>query len=209
MPRPAEPRVSRSSAVRAAVSIIGAEGLDAFTMPRLAEEFGIRVPSLYHHFRDRDDVLLAVVQYVAGTAVASSDIVPGPDWPDFFVTLAVNFRRSFLRHANATPLLLRYRPRDLLPGGYEAAAVFLKQSEVPVSLHIRILDGMETLMIGAIICEVMSPVYDGRNSFHGCDLEPASALSDALRARRMDTEAMFEGKVRAFLSGAARAGRPR
>ncbi|MDF3339464.1 helix-turn-helix domain containing protein [Mycolicibacterium septicum] len=189
--------------MRAAVAIIGAEGLDAFTMPRLAEEFGIRVPSLYHHFRDRDDVLLAVVRYVAGTAVATSAVVPGPDWPDFFVTLAVNFRRSFLLHTNTAPLLLRYRPRDLLPGGYEAAATFLKRSEVPVALHIRILDGMETLLIGATLCEVINPAFEADTSFHGCDVEPGSALAGALQACNLSADAMFEGKVRAFLSGVA------
>lgn len=202
MPRPDKPLVSRPTAVQAAVEIIGAEGLDAFTMSRLADEFGVRVPSMYHHFRDRDDVLLAVVRYVAGTAVATSEVAPGPDWPDFFVALAVNFRRSFLMHTNTAPLLLRYRPRDLLPGGYEAAAAFLKRSEVPVALHIRILDGMETLLIGATLCEVITPALDADTRFHSCDVEPGSALAGALQACNLSADAMFEGKVRAFLLGA-------
>ncbi len=36
----------------------------------------MKVPSLYHHFRDRADILLAVVQYVAGAAVVASGSVP-------------------------------------------------------------------------------------------------------------------------------------
>lgn len=105
MPRPpGKPLISRSAAVQAAIDIIGADGLQSFTMPRLAAEMGgVKVPSLYHHFRDRADILLAVVQYVAGAAVVASGSVPGPDWPEHFVALATSFRRSFVCHKNTAP----------------------------------------------------------------------------------------------------------
>lgn len=191
-------------AVHAAVRIIGDEGLDAFSMPRLAAEFGVKVPSLYHHFRDRDDVLMAVVRHVAGSAVASSGLVPGSDWPEHFVALAINFRGSFERHPNVAPLLLHYRPRDLLPGGYEAAAAFLYRSGVPVAQHIQILDGMETLLIGTALCEVLDPLCgsaaDGRPAGAGS----VPALAAAMRACNLSGEESLATKVRALLLGITR-----
>ncbi len=201
MPRPGKPLISRSAAVRAAIDIIGADGLQSFTMPRLAAEMGVKVPSLYHHFRDRADILLAVVQYVAGAAVVASGSVPGPDWPEHFVALATSFRRSFVCYKNTAPLLLHYRPRDLLPGGYEAAAQFLHRSGVPVAFHIRILDGMETLLIGTAICEIMNPFFDGGTIFRNVDLNTQSALAVAVDASGLSAEGLLEVKVRAFLTG--------
>ena len=37
MARPSKPLISRTTAVAAAISIIDAEGLDAFSLPRLAK----------------------------------------------------------------------------------------------------------------------------------------------------------------------------
>lgn len=201
MPRPDKPLVNRPDAVRAAIRIIDADGLAAFSLPRLATEFGVRVPSLYHHFKDRDDILFAVVQYVAGTAVAVSGQLPGPGWPRHFALLARNFRRSFLEHRNTAPLLMRYRPRDLLPGGYEAAAKFLAESEVPVELHIRILDGMETLLIGTVLCEVMNPFLQSGSGFAKMEARSHPKLAAAAEACPMDAASLCERKVLAFLNG--------
>lgn len=201
MGRPDTPRVNRLAAVRAAIDIIGNEGLEAFSMPRLAAECGVKVPSLYHHFRDRDDVLMAVVRHVAGSAVATSGLAPGPDWPEHFVALAINFRSSFERYPNIAPLLLRYRPRDLVPGGYEAAATFLSRSGVPVEQHIQILDGLETLLIGTALCEILYPLVDSATGYRLAGGDSRPALMAAVRACDMSAEALLKAKVMALLVG--------
>ncbi len=201
MARPDKPRIRRLPAVRAAVEIIGTEGLGAFSMPRLAAEFGVKVPSLYHHFRDRDDVLMAVVRYVAGTAVASSGLMPGSDWPEHFVALAIHFRASFQRHPNIAPLLLHYRPRDLLPGGYEAAATFLYRSGVPVAQHIQILDGLETLIIGTALCEILDPLCGSATGYRLAGAGSRTALTAAMQACNLSDEELLAAKVRALLVG--------
>ena len=38
------------------------EGLDAFSLPRLARELSVQTPSLYYHFRDRADILRTVAR---------------------------------------------------------------------------------------------------------------------------------------------------
>lgn len=201
MPRPVRPLISRSVVVAGAVDIIGALGLEAFSLPRLAATLGVRTPSLYHHFRDRDSILLAVARYVAGSAVDVSGRPPGPEWPEHFVVLALNFRRSFLRHRNTAQLLLHHRPRDLLPGGYEGAAAFLRASDVPVRLHIPILDGMETLLIGTVLSEALSPFFIGRQRFSVADEAAQPLLAAAVRASAADAEELLAAKVRAFLIG--------
>src|SRR6516164_7405196 len=153
MARPTKPLISRSTAVAAALEIIDAEGLDALSVPRLAAQLNVRAPSLYYHFRDK----AAILEAVARSIVAEIAVPRKPDpsrWPEWFVQMSLNFRTVVLRHRNAAPLLLQFRPRLILTG-YEEAAAFLSESGVPVHLHVLILDGMETLTLGATITEAM------------------------------------------------------
>ena len=50
MARPSKPLIRRDAVVEASLRIIDTEGLDAFSLPRLARELNVQAPSLYHHF---------------------------------------------------------------------------------------------------------------------------------------------------------------
>ncbi len=204
MARPAKPLISRSAAIHAAIEIIDADGLGTFSLPRLAAHMGVRAPSLYHHFRNKDEIMLGVARHIAGPAVATSGLSPGPDWAEHFVALASNFRQSILRYPNAAPLLLQYPPRDLVLGGYENAISFLRDSGVPAVLHIRIIDGMETLAVGAVLIEAIDTARNRSRSFRGVDPARAPMLSDAIEACEFGPDELFEAKVRGFLRGAVR-----
>ncbi len=204
MARPSKPLISRKAAVMASIEIIDSEGLDAFSLPRLAKHLGVRAPSLYHHFDDKNEILTEVARYIAGTAVRRPRMNPGPDWPEFFVALALNFRQSILRHRNAAPVLLQHLPRDLFTSTYEDTAQFLLDSGVPVDLHVRILDGMETLSIGAVLMEAMRPPRSKSAIFPNVSAESQPLLAQALSSNQLTQRQLFEAIVRSFLHGIIR-----
>ncbi|MEO3787240.1 TetR family transcriptional regulator [Actinocorallia sp. B10E7] len=200
MPRPRQPLISRAGAVTAAIEIIDAEGLDALSLPRLARHLNVRAPSLYHHFADKSEILGAVA-----TAVVAKTVIPrkpGPDrWMDWFVQLSLNLRRAVLRHRNAAPLLLQYSPRDMLTDLYEEAARFLRDSGVPVEVHVQILDSMETLTLGAVIAEAARPAAARRAIFPNVDASRQPTLAKALEANRFTATQLYEEMIRSFLYG--------
>ena len=49
--------LSRGQIVDAALALIDTEGLDAATMPRLAQQLGVGTMSLYRHVQDKDDLI--------------------------------------------------------------------------------------------------------------------------------------------------------
>jgi len=49
MPRKTRTRLDKNAVVQAAVSLLNAEGVKALSLSRLAEELGIKTPSLYNH----------------------------------------------------------------------------------------------------------------------------------------------------------------
>ncbi|MDV2476234.1 TetR family transcriptional regulator [Rhodococcus zopfii] len=203
MARPSKPLISRATAVAASIEIIDSEGLDAFSLPRLAKHLGVRAPSLYHHFSDKSEILSAVAQHIAG-AIAIPRRKPGPDWPEYFVALSSNLRRSILKHRNAAPILLQYLPRDLLIGSYEETARFLEASNVPTRLHVQILDGMERLTLGAVLTEAMRKPSTKSTIFPNVDPESQPLLTRALAENEMTSKQLFEEMVRSFLYGVMR-----
>lgn len=200
MARPSKPLISRGAAVAASIDIIDSEGLDAFSLPRLARHMGVRAPSLYHHFADKTEILNAIARYIAGKSVTKPRRPPGPDWPEYFVTLGLNFRQSVLRHRNAAPILIEYLPRETLVGSFEDAARYLSDSGVPAELHIQILDGVETLCVGAVLVEA---VRNPGNSamFPDARAEEHPYLTSSLAANSLTARDLFAQRIRCFLSG--------
>jgi TetR/AcrR family tetracycline transcriptional repressor len=69
-------RLSRDAIVTCAVSLADAEGLDAVTIRRLAQDQGVTPMALYWHFRDKDLLLEGVVERLLAEVALSE---PDPD----------------------------------------------------------------------------------------------------------------------------------
>jgi len=71
-------KVTTTQAVRAAVAIADAEGLDAVTVRRLAADLGTSAMALYTHVGSRDDLLVLMVDEVHGSRARAA--YAGDDW---------------------------------------------------------------------------------------------------------------------------------
>ncbi|MFG3246874.1 TetR/AcrR family transcriptional regulator [Streptomyces sp. NPDC048187] len=71
-PRPGRPgrppRLSRAEIVTTARRIVDEEGVGKLTMRRLAKELGSTPMALYHHVRDKEELLLLLLEDFAGRA---------------------------------------------------------------------------------------------------------------------------------------------
>jgi TetR/AcrR family transcriptional regulator, tetracycline repressor protein len=88
--------LSRALIVQAALILVDSEGLDALTMPRLAEHLGVGTMSLYRHVEGKDGLLDAVA-----ADVVSDVSVPGgapDDWEGRVVGYLRALRTQALRH---------------------------------------------------------------------------------------------------------------
>jgi TetR/AcrR family tetracycline transcriptional repressor len=207
MPVP-PPQLTRRIIVRTAIELIDRDGYPAFSMPRLGDELGIRTPSLYHHFKDRAELLAEV----ARTVVRETEIPArraDAEWMEYFIALSVDFRRTLLRHPNTTPVLLQFLPRDVLTSRYEhSAAILAETTNLPLSSHILVLDGLERLVLGNALVE--SAVAGGdQNPFPNLDPARQPRLAAAAAANELDAEQRFVASVQAFLTGVATRGQER
>lgn len=202
MPRPTHPLLSREAVVGTAVRVIDSEGLAACSLPRLARELSVKAPSLYHHFNDRADIMAEVARYIVRQTPIPKE--QGGDWIEWFVELAVNFRRTILEHPNAAQVLLEFLPRDVLSRLYDNAARLLQEANVPTHAHVTILDGVETLCLGSGLTHAMRRPSARSKIFPTVNHEQheQTALAAAVTANRLTTtEELFAEVVRTFLRG--------
>jgi AcrR family transcriptional regulator len=52
----------RSTLLREAEKMLREQGIETFSLRRLAERSGVTAPALYHHFRDKNDLLCALAE---------------------------------------------------------------------------------------------------------------------------------------------------
>lgn len=151
MARPRKALLTREKVVDAAIAVIGVSGLEMFSMHKLATALGVRAPSLYHYFTDKNALLEAVAREITAVDSVPDAPVPGGDWADYLIAQAVALRGRIVRHPQCAPLLVQFMPRAEVFGDYGALCGYLESCGVPAQLHVRIVDGLTALTIGAAI----------------------------------------------------------
>jgi AcrR family transcriptional regulator len=117
--------LSRARVVEAALALIDADGLDAVTMPRLAEHLGVGTMSLYRHVDDKNDLINAVAEHVIGDV----QVPAGED--DDWEARVVGYLRALRDEALAHPALARI----LAERGLTVGPVFSQLDEVHAILR--------------------------------------------------------------------------
>src|SRR6185437_6251340 len=99
-----QPRLplSRERVLEAAVALAQAEGLEALTMRRLADELGAGAMTLYHHVPNQDALIDGMVDIVFGEIeLPTTDV----DWRTALRRRAISTREALNRHRWAVGLM--------------------------------------------------------------------------------------------------------
>lgn len=94
--------VTRERALAAAVALADAEGLGGVSMRRLAQELGVEAMSLYHHVKNKDEILDGMVDMVFAEVLAPPRALP---WKEALRRRCVSVREVLLRHRWALGVL--------------------------------------------------------------------------------------------------------
>ena len=96
--------LSRAAIVAAALALVEREGFEALTMRGVASALGMGAMSLYRHFRDRDELVAALLDELLGTIPLTLDA--GNDWPAQLRQLARAHHAMLRRVPSAIPSFL-------------------------------------------------------------------------------------------------------
>jgi AcrR family transcriptional regulator len=90
-----KPRFTRAQVVDVALEITRAEGLDAVSLRRVADELGITAMALYRYFDSKDQLLTAMAARMVNPAPMVDASAP---WPDQVRTVAIDIYEGLLSH---------------------------------------------------------------------------------------------------------------
>lgn len=205
MARPRKPLLSRERIVETASALVDAEGLDAVSTRRLAAELGVSGPSLYNHFRNKDEILDAVADAVSAQVDLSMFREDDPrDWRTALHDYAVSYRAALTAHPHTVPVLARGPGRR--PAGLKVAdAVFgaMVRAGWPPAQATHIGALMRYFITGSALGSFARGFVDDAAAYDPADyphLGQAHLLAD--RQEKVD-EGAFETGLRALLDGLA------
>jgi AcrR family transcriptional regulator len=191
--------ISRESAVAAALAVIDERGLAGFGLGAVAERLGVRAPSLYHHFASKEALLYEVAMSLLIEGQLPP-IAPDPQWVEQIVRISLTSWRSVLRHPKAALLMLQFVPVSLVMGAYEHWVHYLAVNDVPLHLHLVIIDGTDKLTFGSILFASQN-LIDGKSRFDHADPERHPYMTRANAALTLSEEASFANSIRNFVLG--------
>ncbi|MEV6341888.1 TetR/AcrR family transcriptional regulator C-terminal domain-containing protein [Actinoplanes sp. NPDC051851] len=96
--------LTRSEIVKVALELAEAEGGEALTFRRLGPALGVAPTAVLRHFRDKDELLLAIGNQLLETALAEVDPAE-PDWRERIRALSRATRRAFVAHPRVAVLV--------------------------------------------------------------------------------------------------------
>jgi AcrR family transcriptional regulator len=190
--RPKIPLISKREVVAKALEILDAEGMEALSIRRLGTELNINGASLYHHFANKDEILIAVARAV----IREMSVPPVGDDPiEWIVHISRSQRRVLLKHPQAIPLLSRGYLRITTLPAYETTTTLLASIGMSKAGLRVLLEAIEALIVGNVIVALMPTTPEpGDNG----TIESSRA---AARARTPRAEEAFEVCLRAMIDG--------
>jgi len=195
MPRPKTPLISKRRTLEVALEIIDREGLDALSIRRLAEALDVNGASLYHHFANKDAILVGVAELALADVRAPK--VHDEPWPVWMLRNTKRLRKALLAHPRLMPVILNRQPLGIGVHELEATAALLQEEGVPIGYVESLLRAGEVIAIGSVLEETM--VGDsGEAALQWRDRYPLLYQSSVERA--LSPEELFDALSRAAIN---------
>ena len=105
---PGRPGLTREAVVARALEIGTAEGLEAVSLRRLAQELGVTPMALYHHVRDKQDLINAMTEVVLEGIDATVGFRPEMTWTERMRLAIENYKEQIDARPLFLPLSIAY-----------------------------------------------------------------------------------------------------
>ena len=130
------------------------EGLDAVSMRRVGRELGVEAMSLYHHVRDKDDLLLGIRERVLSTF---SDPGTEGDWEERAREAARSWRQILRTHPNMMVLISESKRFEMTPTSMrptETALRLLREVGLPEDDAVKAFCALGGFIVGFVMFEI-------------------------------------------------------
>jgi TetR/AcrR family transcriptional regulator, tetracycline repressor protein len=103
----AGPRLDRGQIARAALALLDSEGAGVFSMRKLAQALDVQSPTLYWHFRSKEQLFELVIDEVLGECLLPAGQQP---WDQRLLGTGLDLRRVLLAHPAVVQMMPGHLP---------------------------------------------------------------------------------------------------
>jgi TetR/AcrR family tetracycline transcriptional repressor len=186
---PKPPKLDRATVVTEALDLLDEVGMSAVSTRALARRIGVEQPSLYWHFRRKEDLLAAMAEAAMAPHAQARLPTPSDDWREWFVQNTRSFRRTLLMYRDGARLHAGSFPGEADLGRIALKMGFLVGSGVPKPAAQVAMLTASRFTVGSVLEEQSD---SGR---------PAASADGALDIPRIDHQSAFEAGLALILSG--------
>jgi len=199
MARPRIPLIDREEAIAKALELIDSDGIEAFSIRKLGSALGVNGASLYHHFKDKDEILRGVQRLIMRQAQVLPTTSRRATWQDYATRSVTRYRAALLAHPNAAPLMVPTLARTTGMAQRDFLVGRMLASGVPAEFCHPIIDSVETLAFGSALINPQQAPTAGRFPLRALNETPNLAL--AVRSAPRTADRIFRLELRALLDG--------
>lgn len=105
-----QPQISEEKILITSWELLEEEGIEKFSMRRLADRLGIQAPSLYWYFKSKQDLYQRLANQVSKIILEEFD--SGGDWKEQLTGFAITTRNVLRRHPCSTQLMMLTLPHE-------------------------------------------------------------------------------------------------
>ncbi|SEJ00819.1 TetR/AcrR family transcriptional regulator [Paenibacillus polymyxa] len=105
-----QPQISEDKILEASWELLGEDGIEKFSLRRLADRLGIQAPSLYWYFISKQNLYQRLANQVSKTIL--EEFHSEGDWKEQLRELAVTMRSVLYRYPCSTQLMMMTLPHE-------------------------------------------------------------------------------------------------
>lgn len=110
MKKKQQPQISEDRILEASWELLGEEGIEKFSMRRLADRLGIQAPSLYWYFKGKQELYQRLANRVSKIVLEEFD--SDGDWKEQLSGFAITVRNVLRRYPCSTQLMMLTLPHE-------------------------------------------------------------------------------------------------
>ncbi|GLG02492.1 transcriptional regulator [Alicyclobacillus hesperidum subsp. aegles] len=103
-------QISEDKILEASWALLGEEGIEKFSLRRLAERMGIQAPSLYWYFKSKQDLYQRLANQVSKMVL--DEFRPEGSWKQQLAEFATTVRNVLRRYPCSTQLMMQTLPHE-------------------------------------------------------------------------------------------------
>ncbi|GIM89950.1 TetR/AcrR family transcriptional regulator C-terminal domain-containing protein [Paractinoplanes toevensis] len=124
-------KLDRVTVITEALDLLDEVGLDAVSTRPLAKRLGVQQPSLFWHFRSKEELLAAMAEAAMAPHATAPLPQPTDDWREWFLENTRDFRRTLLLRRDGARLHAGLLPGKADLGRITHKMAFLTGAGVP------------------------------------------------------------------------------